>query len=82
MTPNVHVGSTYSLLAVDPAATTAATQKEFRKRATASNLASEIRASVCHATILFEGFAGILAVFYLSVVAALSGLLLFYTFNR
>jgi len=81
MTPNSNFISACDMLAVGEPKTIAAKQSVLRS-VTVTKPAARSWRSVWRVTTLFEMFGGILVVFYLFAVTALSAALLFYTFNR
>ena len=82
MNPTLEITPNGDLLAVNEATATVATKSEFKKSATLANSLSRVWSSVRCTAEWFEGFAAVLALFYLLAAVALSGAVLFYTFSR
>ena len=80
MTPRLNTSSIRSILAVGQP-TTVTKQKESES-VTVTRPAIRGWISVWRVTSLFEAFAVVFVVAYLLALVALSGALLFYTFNR
>lgn len=80
MTPTLNIISARSMLAAGQPKTIAFKQRRFKSLKVAK-LVQNWR-SILRLTTLFEAFAGIFLVSYLLAAIALTGALLFYTFNR
>ncbi|MBV8212041.1 MAG: hypothetical protein JOZ08_02300 [Verrucomicrobia bacterium] len=81
MTPSLNIICVRAMLAAGQPNTIAAKENDF-KNVTVTKPACQSWRSVWRLTSLFEAFGAILVVSYLLGVVALSGALLFYTFNH
>ncbi|MBV9874222.1 MAG: hypothetical protein JO025_05800 [Verrucomicrobia bacterium] len=82
MTPKLNSSSAGSAFAIDALPAIVALQDENQKDVNRAKTFLRLARLVKPTTGLFEGLAGVLAVFYLLAVVALSGALLFFTFSR
>jgi hypothetical protein len=74
--------STGSLLGIDAEPVIVALQNEYKQDVNGAKIFPRLKHLARLATGLFEGPAGVFAVFYLLAIIALSGALLFFTFSR
>jgi len=80
--PNLNTTSAGSLFADDAAPVIVAIQNDYKQNVKGAKIFPLLKPLPRLATGLFEGLAGVFAVFYLLAAVALSGALLFYTFSR
>ena len=82
MPRNLNISSAANSFAVGEVPVIVALQDEYKKKVNGAKTFSQLKPLARLSTVLFEGLAGVFAIFYLLAVVALSGALLFYTFTR
>jgi hypothetical protein len=82
MMPKLNLSSAGNAFAVDALPVIVAAQNENEKHVNGAKTFLRLKPLARLATGLFEGLAGVFAVFYLLAAVALSGALLFFTFGR